>query len=101
MGAFLLLLIAAAAVVQAKHFPVLVTGDEASAAWKRVGRAQNQMISFEVNWEYQNTDLLDEKFLAVSDFRSPHYGKYLTTAQVSAMLAPTLEEKKPVLEWLR
>jgi len=69
--------------------------------WSMVGfAAPDAQIKFIVALNQQNLDVLDQKFWAVSDPKSPEYQNFLTPEEVLAIIAPVPAEKEAVRTWL-
>jgi len=69
--------------------------------WMRTERSpRDLMIELTVAVKLQNTDVLHETLMTVSDPASAAYGQHLTTNQVSDLVKPELSSVVAVLSWL-
>jgi tripeptidyl-peptidase-1 len=71
------------------------------AHWASVGPAlESESINVVVQVAQRNIELLKDTALSVSDPRSPRYGQFLSSAEISAMTAPSPADTEAVARWL-
>lgn len=63
--------------------------------------SEHETMRITLHLKRRNLDELDRIFNAVTDPDSPDYGKYLTMAQVTNIVAPSSETLETVIAWLK
>jgi len=59
-----------------------------------------QSTDFYIALNTNNTHILQQRLLDISDYKSPNYGKYLTLDDIKVLASPTDNTKQYVLNWL-
>jgi subtilase family serine protease len=61
----------------------------------------DQVLEFSLALKQYNMDVLEATLLDISNPESVNYGKWWTTEQILDLIAPSIEEVKPVVAWLK
>jgi subtilase family serine protease len=94
-----LAVVLALALVDAKMFVQRTT---VPPNFVRLGRTDpNMMFDFRVALKQRNVDVLEATLLDVSNPESANYGKWWTTEQILDLIAPSKDEIRPVVAWLK
>lgn len=77
-------------------------GPETHLGWTRSTEPApgHNQVRFTVFLKQRNLDVLESRFHAVSNPKSVDYGKFLTLAEVAALVAPEDDVFRVVVEWL-
>lgn len=90
-----------ASVLVVTLFSCLLLFAHAQSEWLLTGNASPQdTVSLTVAVKQQNLAQLEQIFWEVSTPSSPQYGKFLTAAEVSALVMPSQESINSVVNWL-
>lgn len=80
---------------------VVFTRSASPPGWQLTSRADAAAkVTFQFGLKQQNLDVLDSKFWAVSDPKSPEYQNFMSIEEISAIVAPKAEDVKIVKTWL-
>jgi tripeptidyl-peptidase-1 len=80
---------------------VVFTRSAAPPGWQLGSRADvGASVRLQFGLKQQNLDVLDAKFWAVSDPKSPEYQNFMTIEAISAIVAPKAEDVTLIKNWL-
>eukprot|EP00455_Lapot_gusevi_P002447 TRINITY_DN1097_c0_g1_i1.p1 TRINITY_DN1097_c0_g1~~TRINITY_DN1097_c0_g1_i1.p1 ORF type:complete len:584 (+),score=255.33 TRINITY_DN1097_c0_g1_i1:33-1754(+) len=95
-------LVATLAAAQYAERHLLYSREVTPPRWTLGGHApRDAPVKFTLALKQRNLDQLEEKFWAVSDPKSPHYGKHMTRQQIWELISPPHSQVHRVIAWLK